>query len=119
MSSSQLNRAQKFLDAATQRYQEACSTKGTVARRKIRETRRVMRSAQQQRDFIAIAQAKILLSYLGAIKVRPRGASTFDIFYGGIGKADGIGQGHVVIQGNRIVYKREPSLAHLPEGEEV
>ena len=120
--SKRLDRAQRSLNAATRQYQEACNAKGEDAktmRRKIKEAKRVLRSAQQQRDFIAITQAKIPFSYLGAIKVRPRKASTYDVFFGGVGLPDGIGHGHVVLRGGRVVYRRAPSLAHLPEGEEV
>lgn len=123
MSSSKLDRAQKFLNVAEQRYQEACDAKGIGdakdVRRKIKEAKRVYRSAQQQRDFAAVVQVGISLSYLGSVKVRHKGASTFDIYYGGVGKADGVGHGHIVVYGGRVVYRRDPSLAHLPEGEEV
>lgn len=137
MSSSRLDRAQKFLNVAEQRYQEACKTKEATRRHrastrsqaktataqsqeaeqlyyeaqsKVKEAKRALKSAQQQRDFAAVTLAKIPLSYLGAIKVRHKGASTFDIFYGGVGRADGVGHGHVVVHGRRVVYRRDPSL---------
>ncbi|MFC2601868.1 MAG: hypothetical protein ACFNYO_01855 [Candidatus Saccharimonas sp.] len=123
MSSSKLDCAQKFLNVAEQRYQEACDAKeigdAKAVRRKIKEAKRVYRSAQQQRDFAAVVQAGISLSYLGATKIRYRGASIYDLFFGGVGLPDGVGHGHVVIKEGRIVYKRDPSLAHLPEGEEL
>ena len=77
MSSSKLDCAQKFLNVAEQRYQEACDAKeigdAKAVRRKIKEAKRVYRSAQQQRDFAAVVQAGISLSYLGATKIRYRG----------------------------------------------
>jgi len=50
MSSSKLDCAQKFLNVAEQRYQEACDAKeigdAKAVRRKIKEAKRVYRSAQ-------------------------------------------------------------------------
>lgn len=119
---SRLDRAQEFLVVAEQRYREVCNAKeigdAKTLRRKIKEAKRVRKSAQQQRDFAAVVQVGIL-SYLGSVKVRHKRASTFDIYYGGVGKADGVGHGHIVVRDGRVVYRRDPSLAHLPEGEEV
>ncbi len=137
MSSSKLDRAQKFLNVAEQRYQEACKTKEATRRHhaltwsqtktataqsqeaehlyyeaqsKVKEAKRALKSAQQQRDFAAVTLAKSLCRILVAIKVHHKGVSTFDIFYGGVGRADGVGHGHVVVHGRRVVYRRGPSL---------